>query len=206
MLVVPHAAHFLLGECPDAAGLWLGLAVHDTAQVMGAGLTYKQLFDDERAFNAAAVTKLTRNLALAAAIPALAVAHEKTVRSPARGVRGSGRVPGFLVAFVGMALARSCGDAYYGGGVGGGEAWRKGVNALGDGFGAKACLATALAAVGLNTGASSLVGVGVAPFAVGAVGSAIMGGVGLASALTLSELVRRSTTAAAGGESGDDPE
>ena len=206
MLVVPHAAHFLLGECPDAAGLWLGLAVHDTAQVMGAGLTYKQLFDDERAFNAAAVTKLTRNLALAAAIPALAVAHEKTVRSPARGVRGSGRVPGFLVAFVGMALARSCGDAYYGGDVGGGEAWRKGVNALGDGFGAKACLATALAAVGLNTGASSLVGVGVAPFAVGAVGSAIMGGVGLASALTLSELVRRSTTAAAGGESGDDPE
>ena len=206
MLVVPHAAHFLLGECPDAAGLWLGLAVHDTAQVMGAGLTYKQLFDDERAFNAAAVTKLTRNLALAAAIPALAVAHEKTVRSPARGVRGSGRVPGFLVAFVGMALARSCGDAYYGGGVAGGEAWRKGVNALGDGFGAKACLATALAAVGLNTGASSLVGVGVAPFAVGAVGSAIVGGVGLASALTLSELVRRSTTAAAGGESGDDPE
>ena len=205
MLVVPHAAHFLLGECPDAAGLWLGLAVHDTAQVMGAGLTYKQLFDDERAFNAAAVTKLTRNLALAAAIPALAVAHEKTVRSPARGVRGSGRVPGFLVAFVGMALARSCGDAYYGGGVGGGEAWRKGVNALGDGFGAKACLATALAAVGLNTGASSLVGVGVAPFAVGAVGSAIVGGVGLASALTLSELVRRSTTAAAaGGESGDE--
>lgn len=114
-------------------------------------------------------------------------------------------MPGFLVAFVGMALARSCGDAYYGGGVGGGEAWRKGVNALGDGFGAKACLATALAAVGLNTGASSLVGVGVAPFAVGAVGSAIVGGVGLASALTLSELVRRSTTtaAAAGGESGD---
>jgi uncharacterized integral membrane protein (TIGR00698 family) len=206
MLVVPHAAHFLLGECPDAAGLWLGLAVHDTAQVMGAGLTYKQLFDDERAFNAAAVTKLTRNLALAAAIPALAVAHEKTVPSPARGVRGSGRVPGFLVAFVGMALARSCGDAYYGGGVGGGEAWRKGVNALGDGFGAKACLATALAAVGLNTGASSLVGVGVAPFAVGAVGSAIVGGVGLASALTLSELVRRSTTKAAGGERGDDPE
>ena len=58
----------------------------------------------------------------------------------------------------------------------------------------------------LNTGVSSLVGVGVAPFAVGAVGSAIVGGVGLASALTLSELVRRSTTtaAAAGGESGDE--
>ena len=53
----------------------------------------------------------------------------------------------------------------------------------------------------LNTGVSSLVGVGVAPFAVGAVGSAIVGGVGLVSALTLSELIRRSTSAAAGGES-----
>ena len=219
MLFAPHAANFLLGECPDAAGMWLGLAVHDTAQVMGAGLTYAQLFDDERAFNAAAVTKLTRNLALAAAIPALALSHEQTVRSEtARVATASRRVPGFLLAFVGMALVRSCGDAYYGGGVkvgsgdpvggGGGstppvgaESWRRGMNALGEGFGAKACLATALAAVGLNTGVSSLVGVGVAPFAVGAVGSAIVGGVGLASALTLSELIRRSTSAAAGGES-----
>ena len=232
MLFAPHAANFLLGECPDAAGMWLGLAVHDTAQVMGAGLTYAQLFDDggERAFNAAAVTKLTRNLALAAAIPALALSHEQTVRSEtARVATASRRVPGFLLAFVGMALVRSCGDWYHGGGVkvgsgdhgggvkvgsgdpvggGGGstppvgaESWRRGMNALGEGFGAKACLATALAAVGLNTGVSSLVGVGVAPFAVGAVGSAIVGGVGLASALTLSELIRRSTSAAAGGES-----
>ena len=220
MLLAPHIANFLLGECPDAAGMWLGLAVHDTAQVMGAGLTYTQLFDDERAFNAAAVTKLTRNLALAAAIPALAVAHsrEKTVTA------SYSKVPGFLVAFVGMALVRSCGDAYYGGGSigvpttedhggslggpprgapgGGGEAWRRNMNALGDGLGAKACLATALAAVGLNTGVSSLVRVGVAPFAVGAVGSAIVGGVGLVSALTLSELIRRSAAAGETGKTG----
>ena len=210
-----------VGRVPGRGGMWLGLAVHDTAQVMGAGLTYEQLFDDERAFNAAAVTKLTRNLALAAAIPALAVAHscEKTVTA------SYSKVPGFLVAFVGMALVRSCGDAYYGAGSigvpttedhggspggpprgapgGGGEAWRRNMNALGDGLGAKACLATALAAVGLNTGVSSLVGVGVAPFAVGAVGSAIVG-VGLVSALTLSELIRRSAAAAAaGGENGE---
>ena len=51
-------------------------------------------------------------------------------------------------------------------------------------FGAKACLATALAAVGLNTGVSSLVGVGVAPFVRGRVRD--RGGVGLVSALTLS--------------------
>ena len=80
--------------------MWLGLAVHDTAQVMGAGLTYAQLFDDERAFNAAAVTKLTRNLALAAAIPALAFAHEQTVR-PGNGSGGDGVEKGAGI-FVGV--------------------------------------------------------------------------------------------------------
>ena len=69
MLAAPHLAHSLLGKCSEAAGMWLGLAVHDTAQVMGAGLTYTQAYDDERAFKSATVTKLMRNMALRSPFP-----------------------------------------------------------------------------------------------------------------------------------------
>ena len=40
-------------------------------QVMGAGLTYAEMYQDEVAFKVAAVTKLMRNAFLAAVIPLL---------------------------------------------------------------------------------------------------------------------------------------
>jgi len=64
MLVLPHVAHHLLGQCSEAAGLFLGLAVHDTAQVMGAGLTYQYRFGDELAFQVAAAGTTRRSAAL----------------------------------------------------------------------------------------------------------------------------------------------
>jgi len=54
------------------------------------------------------------------------------------------------------------------------------------------CLGTALSAVGLSTSVASVVGVGLAPFVVGAAGAAIVGGTGLVCALTLSEVFRLS--------------
>ena len=59
--------------------MFLGLAVHDTSQVVGAGMTFRDAFDDEDAFKAATVTKLTRNLLLAVAIPYLAMSFRDSV-------------------------------------------------------------------------------------------------------------------------------
>ncbi|CAN0356798.1 unnamed protein product, partial [Phaeothamnion confervicola] len=53
------------------------LAIHDTAQVVGAALTYREVFGDEIALQAATVTKLTRNLFLAVVTPALAWMHAR---------------------------------------------------------------------------------------------------------------------------------
>ena len=175
--------------------MWLGLAVHDTAQVMGAGLTYTQAYDDERAFKSATVTKLMRNMALAFAVPALAAYH-LAKGSQIKGSMGmtSKAIPFFLKAFVGMAVLRTCGDAYHAtlADESRGERWRHAMSALGDTFGAKMCLGTALSAVGLSTSVASVVGVGPAPFVVGAAGAAIVGGTGLVCALTLSEVFRLS--------------
>ena len=140
MLAAPHLAHSLLGKCSEAAGMWLGLAVHDTAQVMGAGLTYTQAYDDERAFKSATVTKLMRNMALAFAVPALAASH-LAKGSFVNGSTGmtSKAIPFFLKAFVGMAVLRTCGDAYHAtlADKSRGERWRHAMSALGDTFGAK---------------------------------------------------------------------
>lgn len=71
MLVYPYIANHLF-QYSEQVGIFLGLSIHDTSQVMAAALTYKEVFDDELAMKTAAITKLTRNLFLAAVIPALA--------------------------------------------------------------------------------------------------------------------------------------
>ncbi len=55
----------------EQIGLFLGTAIHETSQVFGAALTYKEVFSDEVMLKAATVTKLTRNLFLAVVVPLL---------------------------------------------------------------------------------------------------------------------------------------
>src|SRR5688500_13650404 len=74
MLVYPYVAHALLRPS-ETVGLFLGTAIHDTSQVVGAALTYRQMYDDDVVLRVATVTKLTRNLFLAAVIPLLAWMH-----------------------------------------------------------------------------------------------------------------------------------
>ena len=74
MLFFPFVANAYF-PTPEQAGMWLGLAVHDTAQVMGAGAACAEICGDEAALRAAAVTKLTRNLALVIVVPLLALQH-----------------------------------------------------------------------------------------------------------------------------------
>jgi uncharacterized integral membrane protein (TIGR00698 family) len=80
MLCYPYLAHNILGSSQQI-GTFLGLAIHDTSQVMGAALTYNEVFHDEVALKTAAVTKLTRNLFLAGVIPALVVLNKRAEAS-----------------------------------------------------------------------------------------------------------------------------
>jgi uncharacterized integral membrane protein (TIGR00698 family) len=76
MIAYPYLFHYLCSSS-EAVGLCLGVAIHDTSQVLGAALSYKETFGDEVAFKVAAVTKLMRNLGLAVAIPALTYSYQK---------------------------------------------------------------------------------------------------------------------------------
>jgi uncharacterized integral membrane protein (TIGR00698 family) len=206
MIAYPYLFHYLCASS-EQVGMCLGVAIHDTSQVLGAALSYKETFGDEVAFKVAAVTKLMRNLGLAVAIPALTYSYQKekerereqqekqstndegttTDNTIIKSETISGLatfqkyIPPFLVAFLGMSALRSGGDLMFGTDV---ELYTQAVNLIGNDL-SKYALGTAMAGVGLSTSASSLKGVGWKPFAVGGAGALVVGGTGFTVATFL---------------------
>lgn len=199
MLTYPYLAHAFLTSS-ETIGLFLGTAVHDTSQVVGAALTYKQVYGDDVVLRVATVTKLTRNIFLAAVIPILLWMHARS-QSQAGG-RGRGAVsttliPGFVVGFVVMALVRTTGDATLGWmgaafGVLSADAWASLTRDLGDFWASQILLGTAMAAVGLNTNFAVFKGVGLKPFIVGMAGALAVAVVGLTLAMLFGRFVHLS--------------
>lgn len=203
MLLLPTVAHTLLGDVPQAAGALLGTGIHDTAQVFGAALTYRNAYNDDAAFEVAAVTKLTRNLSLAIAIPWLAAGVTNAGSSHSIGTANTGggasqalvrkAIPSFLVFFLLASVARGAGDAYFGSkNLETHLAWQRAVHLVGTEFGAKQCLGTAMAGVGLSLSFKAFAGVGVKPFLVGGAGALVVAGVGLFGAAALAAATRAS--------------
>lgn len=197
MLVYPHLAPHLL-DTSEQIGMWVGLAIHDTSQVMGAALTYSQINADEVVLRMAAVTKLTRNLFLAAAVPYFAMLHAPATASsgsaPTTGAPASlakslwKYTPGFVLMFVGAACLRSAGDAVFASpsldlfGLTQTD-WHAAVAQASGLSGPLLCVA--MAAVGLQTSPSALRGVGARPFLVGLAASSAVGVTGLVAITTL---------------------
>lgn len=195
MLVYPYVAHALLPGSA-AIGLFLGTAVHDTSQVVGAALTYRQIYADDAVLRVATVTKLTRNLFLAGVIPLLTWMHQQRGGATGRTKATTWRslVPSFVLGFVAMAIVRSVGDTMLGNGQLALGLWDKAgwsalSSLLGDTVGAQWLLGTAMAAVGLNTSFTVFKGVGLKPFAVGMAGAAVVGVVGFTMAALLGRFV-----------------
>ena len=57
----PYVANYYFHFSPDLAGIFLGTAIHDTAQVSAASVIYSDMYDSEEALNSAITTKLLRN-------------------------------------------------------------------------------------------------------------------------------------------------
>jgi uncharacterized integral membrane protein (TIGR00698 family) len=165
LLVYPFASQWLFAGDPRAAGLFLGAAIHDTAQVAGAGMLAAQRYGTPEVLDVAAVTKLLRNACMIAVVPAMAWWHQRGA------ARGAGRVrmprftqavPYFVLGFLALALARTLGDL---GGLWSGPGAQRAlaqVSSLSAG-----CLGIAMAAIGLGTPLRTLRGLGWRPLAVG---------------------------------------
>ena len=84
MLAYPFAAHWLFDGDAFRAGMFLGTAVHETAQVAGAGIVYQEYFNDPQALDVATVTKLVRNLSMLVVIPIMAIIYHRRSARVAR--------------------------------------------------------------------------------------------------------------------------
>ncbi|MEM9057847.1 MAG: putative sulfate exporter family transporter [Pseudomonadota bacterium] len=174
MLLYPFAAHALFNGDAFAIGLFLGTAVHDTAQVAGAGLVYEQYYGNAQALDVATVTKLLRNLTMLLIIPLVAVLHHRQAAGSGAAPRWYTLVPLFVVGFAAMSVLRTIGDAgELAFGVLSPERWAT-LIALVQGA-AELCLAVAMAAVGLSTCVRNLLSIGVKPLAMGFVAALLVG-------------------------------
>ena len=179
LFTYPFIAHALFGGDATNAGLFLGSSIHDTSQVAGAGLMFKQQYGTDGALRVAMAVKLMRNVCMVVLIPLMAMAYHRSSSSagPRKRQSLSQLVPLFVVGFALMACLRTLGDAGDGRafGVLDRGAWEHFVHAT-DGA-AVWCLTVAMAAVGLGTGLAKLRGLGWKPFSVGFVAAVLVGAV-----------------------------
>jgi uncharacterized integral membrane protein (TIGR00698 family) len=185
MLIYPFAAHWLFAADTFRAGLFLGTAVHETAQVAGAGLVYQQNFADPGALDVATVTKLVRNLGMLVVIPLMAILyHRQHAEEGAATPPWYTMVPLFVLGFAAMSALRTWGDmgdrpfglldqAQWATFVG----YVKTI--------AEYCLAVAMAAVGLGTSIAGLRRIGLKPLALGLFSALVVGAASVAMILML---------------------
>ena len=177
LIIYPFLGHWLFNGNAVQAGLFFGTAIHDTSQVAGAGIVYRQVFGSALALDTAAVTKLLRNLFMLVVIPLMAVTWrrgESGAGVEARSLRAL--VPGFVFVFLALTTVRSLGDigeAAFG--VLPRAAWQGLIGFLSET--SSLCLATAMGAVGLGTRFDRLRGIGFGPFAVGISAAFLVGAV-----------------------------
>jgi len=182
LLVYPYLAHWLFAGNAEQVGLFLGTAIHDTSQVAGAGLMYQQQYDAPMALSVAATTKLVRNVCMGVVIPMMAILYHRKNKAGKSGRAGRLKwhqyVPLFVVAFIVLAAVRTLGDlgpkAF---GVVEQTAW-KGFIADAKSV-SVACLAIAMAAVGLGTSVAQLKNLGWKPLLVGLTAALLVGGASL---------------------------
>ncbi len=174
MLAYPFAAHWLFDGDAFKSGLFLGTAVHETAQVAGSGLVYQEYFKDPDALNVATVTKLVRNLGMLFVIPLMAVLYHRRSSEGTEAPAWYTMVPVFVIGFAAMSLLRTVGDM---GdkpfGILEPEQWKAIVGFVKEI--ANYCLAIAMAAVGLGTSVKGLREIGLKPLGVGLFSALLVG-------------------------------
>ncbi|HEY0767981.1 MAG TPA: putative sulfate exporter family transporter [Steroidobacteraceae bacterium] len=189
MLFYPWVAGHFMAASPVHAGIFLGTAIHDTSQVIGAALIYSQQAAAPAALAAASVAKLLRNLSIAVLMPTaawLAQRHEVQACAPAAiGPRPRAPlVPLFVLAFVGFIAVRTAGDALWHGSA---TPWQALVNT---GYTASDLFLTCgMTAVGLSVSFTDMWRIGWRPLAAGLMVTSLVGACSLLLTLAMLHFV-----------------
>lgn len=167
MLLYPWIASAVFGTEALPAGVFLGSAIHDTSQVIGAALIYAQQFHSPDAVAVASATKLLRNLSIIVLVPLLGWrAHADAMKAAggeaALTQRRGPMVPWFVVAFVALAIVRGLGDAVVAGNAAQTGAWATVLDAAQSV--SELLMICGMTAVGLNLSLANMSQIGARPF------------------------------------------
>jgi len=191
MLCYPWVAGHFFAASPVHAGIFLGTAIHDTSQVIGAALMYSQQAAAPAALAAASVAKLLRNLSIAVFVPLAAwLVRRHEAESPDTGqpaeIHAGGLapkpqlVPMFVIAFLGFIVLRTLGDSLLGAHAG---LWQTVINR---GYLASDLFLTCgMTAVGLSVAFTDMWRIGWRPLAAGFAVASLVGACSLTLTLTL---------------------
>jgi uncharacterized integral membrane protein (TIGR00698 family) len=131
MLTYPWLAAALLHERTLPVGVFLGSAIHDTSQVVGASLIYAQQFDSPDVVGYASATKLFRNLSIVVLVPLMAWSTRPRTQSASSEPAASPQpfVPRFVIWFVVFVIVRTLGDQYVAAGAPAQQTWLQAMSA-----------------------------------------------------------------------------
>lgn len=169
----PYVANYYFHLSPDLAGIFLGTAIHDTAQVSAASVIYSDMYNSEIALNSAITTKLLRNSFLILLIPLIAYLYKKEKKVD---VKNSIKefFPIFVLGFILLSLLRTIGDYLF---LDNDiiDYWKyslvffKEISIY--------CILFSMVAIGLQTNLKSMINLGFKPLIIGFIASATVGAV-----------------------------
>ena len=169
----PYIANYYFHFSPDLAGIFLGTAIHDTAQVSAASVIYSDMYNSEEALNSAITTKLLRNSFLILLIPLIAYLYKKEKKVD---IKNSIKefFPIFVLGFILLSLLRTIGDLiFFDNDIL--DYWKnslvffKEISIY--------CILFSMVAIGLQTNLKSMIKLGFKPLIVGFIASATVGAV-----------------------------
>ena len=171
-------ANFLFATDSISAGIFLGASIHETAQVVGAGMMHSQQYSQAEVLEVSTLTKLVRNTAMIFVIPYMAYQNNSQSNRGSIILQIKSIFPFFILGFIGFGILRTLGDI--------------GINKTGLAFGianssdweslinhvvslSKFFLVVAMSAIGLSTDMKSFKSIGINVFYFGFVISFLVG-------------------------------
>ena len=100
-----------------AKGIFLGVSIHDTSQVLAAAMVHNDLHPNQKTLEIATITKIIRNLFLLALIPILVIFNTSSKNNKNKSqsvfVKILNSIPLFVIGFILFVTFRSIMDLYF---------------------------------------------------------------------------------------------
>ena len=100
-----------------AKGIFLGVGIHDTSQVLAAAMVHGDLYQNNKVIEIATITKLLRSLFLALLVPSLFFFKNRIERNTSKSLSILGyiknSIPLFVISFIILIIIHAIADNYY---------------------------------------------------------------------------------------------